>query len=165
MSDEAISGRSVTTLIDLLDQLAEPAEPAPVSMMPETIGWAVLAALLVALVGWLVVRTVRRRRANAYRREALALLAGAGDDARAIAPILRRTALAAYPRERVASLSGAAWLAFLDRTGGGPGFRSGPGEALVSAPYRDAERETPGLGALAARWVRRHGPVRDGEAA
>lgn len=161
MSDEAISGRSVTTLIDLLDQLAEPAEPAPVSMMPETIGWAVL----VALVGWLVVRTVRRRRANAYRREALALLAGAGDDARAIAPILRRTALAAYPRERVASLSGAAWLAFLDRTGGGPGFRSGPGKALVSAPYRDAERETPGLGALAAGWVRRHGPVRDGEAA
>lgn len=165
MSDDAVSGRTVTTLIDLLDQLTEPSEPAPVSMAPATVGWVVLAVLLAALLIWLVVFAMRRYRRNAYRREALALLTRAGDDGASVAAILRRTALAAYPRDRVASLSGAEWLAFLDRTGGGKtGFASGPGAALTAAPYRDGDRTIPGLGSLAARWVRRHKPARSGAA-
>ena len=38
----------------------------------------------------------------------------------AIAEILKRTALVAYPRTDVASLSGSAWLAWLAETGGRP---------------------------------------------
>ena len=165
MSGDAVSGRSVTTLIDLLDRLAEPAEPAPVSMAPETVGWAVLAVLVAAMVLGLVVLAVRRRRANAYRRAALALVSQAGDDGPAIAAILRRTALATYPRARVASLSGTDWLAFLDRTGGArTDFRSGPGAALATAPYRKGDGAIPGVGALAARWARRHRSGRSGAA-
>jgi hypothetical protein len=143
------------SLIDLIDQLVEPPEPAPVAMTPQTWGWAVLAALLALALAWIAWRAWRHRRANAYRRAALAALASAGDDPVAIADILRRTALAAWPRETVAGLAGADWLRFLDATGGGGGFADGPGTALVSAPYR-AGPPAPGLGALAERWVRRH---------
>ncbi len=145
----------VTNLVDLIDRLAEPAEPAPVSMVPATAGWTVLAVLLGLAVLWLVWWGARRWRANAYRRAALAELATAGDDPGTVAAILRRTALAAWPRTRVASLHGDEWLRFLDTTARGEGFVDGPGAVLARAPYRTAG-PAPGLGALAARWVRRH---------
>jgi hypothetical protein len=155
--NEADATPEVVNLVDLLDRLAEPPQPAPISIAPQTAGWTVLAVLLALVLVWLAWRGVQRWRANAYRRAALAELDAAGDDPVAIADILRRTALAAWPRERVASLSGADWLRFLDATGGGGGFADGPGAALAGAPYRsDAAAPAPGLGALAARWVRRH---------
>ena len=145
------------TLVDLIDKLAEPDAPASVPMTPETAGWVVLAAALVLALVWLAWRGIRRWRANAYRRAALAELAGAGDDPAAIAPILRRTALAAWPRDEIADLAGGDWLAFLDRTGGRSGFTDGPGAALATAPFRpEATPSAPGLGDLAARWVRDH---------
>jgi hypothetical protein len=150
------------TLIDLIDRLAEPAEPAPVSMMPQTVGWAVLGALAALVLTWLVVRAVRHWRADAYRRAALKALDGAGDDPAAVSEILRRAALVAYGRPRVASLHGAEWLAFLDRTGGG--FASGPGTALAVAPWRSDPAPVKGLGDVAARWVRRHRRPAEGAA-
>ncbi len=145
----------VVNLVDLVDRLVEPAEPAAVAMTPQTPGWTLLALLLALFLGWIAWRTVRRWQANAYRRAALSELQRAGDDPAAIAEILRRAALAAWPRERVASLSGRDWLAFLDATGGG-GFREGPGRALARAPYRGDPGPVPGLRDLAARWIRRH---------
>ena len=70
---------------------------------------------------------------------------------------MRRVALAAWPREQVADLAGKDWLAFLDRTGGKGAFTDGPGATLVTAPYaREAAATAPGLGDLAARWIRHH---------
>ncbi|MCB1402572.1 MAG: DUF4381 family protein, partial [Rhodobacteraceae bacterium] len=66
-----------TTLIDLLDRLVEPPEPAPMPMTPQTWGWAVLAAALALALAWIAWRAWRRWRANAYRRAALAELAAA----------------------------------------------------------------------------------------
>lgn len=143
------------SLVGLLDELAEPVAPPPVPLTPQTAGWAVLAAMLAVALLALIAWRVRRWRANAYRRAALAELATAGEDPAAIALVLRRTALAAWPRAEVAGLSGEAWLAFLDRSGGQPGFVEGPGRALLDAPYRSGPPQ-PGLAPLAARWVRRH---------
>lgn len=144
-----------TTLIDLLSELVEPVEPPPVAMTPQTWGWAALAGLLALAAVWLVWRAWRHWRVNAYRRAALAELAAAGDDPATVAAIVRRTALAVWPRARVASLTGRDWLDFLDATGGG-GFAGGPGAALAAAPYRAGHDPVPGLGEAAARWVRRH---------
>jgi len=143
------------SLIGLIDQLAEPAEPPPIAMVPQTVGWAVLGVVAMLALLALVTLAVRRWRANAYRRAALAALDAAGDDPAAVADIVRRTAIAAYGRARVAPLAGADWLAFLDGTGGG-GFAEGPGAALAAAPYRADGARVAGLGAVAARWVRRH---------
>ncbi|MDF2233608.1 DUF4381 domain-containing protein [Albimonas sp. CAU 1670] len=147
-------------LVDLLDELRQPPPPPPVSMLPQTAGWPVLGLLLLLALAFAVRSGRRRRRADAWRREALAALAQAGDDPAAVAPILRRAALTARPRQAVAGLSGERWLAFLDETAGAPpersgGFAHGPGRALLHGPYDGRGASAPGLGALAARWVRR----------
>lgn len=152
MEPQAAGGDS---LIGLIEQLIEPAEPPPISMLPQTWGWAVLAGLLLAALAFGIWRWQCHRRANAYRREALRLLAAAGDDPADIARILRRTALAAYPRENVAGLTGAAWLSFLDRQVGGTAFAEGAGSILARAPYRAATPD-PQLTRLAEGWIRRH---------
>lgn len=154
---EDVPQSAPTSLVGLIDRLAEPAEPAPIPFTPETAGWTVLAALLGLTLLWLGMRAARRWRANAYRRAALRALDAAGDDPVEIAAILRRTALAAYPRVQVAGVTGTDWLRFLDATGGEGGFTDGPGATLAAAPYSPAG-DTPcvGVGPLARRWVRRH---------
>lgn len=143
-------------LVDLIGQLVPPVEPPPVSMMPQTAGWAVLGAGVLLGLGLLAWRMWRTWRANAYRRAALWALGRAGDDPAAIAEILRRAALAAYPRRDVAGLSGENWLAFLDETGPEPVFVNGPGRVLAIAPYRPVEDGGPALRAIAETWIRRH---------
>src|SRR5262245_48254962 len=93
----------------------------------------------------------------------LSRLAALGrDDTRdvtsALALLVRRTALAAFPRQQVASLAGPAWLAFLDRTYGGQEFSQGPGQILGLAPYepqRSISDMRP-LIDLVRRWIRTH---------
>jgi hypothetical protein len=106
-----------------LKSLADIAVPPPVSYLPHTWGWAALGCLLLAIAALLVWRWFRHWTANRYRREALAELdalehsiSGQSIPGRiepALAELLKRTALAAWPREDVASLNGAEWATFL----------------------------------------------------
>jgi hypothetical protein len=155
--------QAADSLVDLLDQLQDIVEPPPVSMLPATWGWAVVVVLLLAAAAVAAWAWLRHRRATAYRRAALAEL-------RALAPalergdpgslvtlerLLRRTALAAFPRAEVATLTGDAWLAFLDRTGGGFA-RFGP--ALATAAYAPAPQAVDDRAVLLAarHWIARH---------
>ena len=154
-----------------LDRLHDIVEPPAVSWWPPAAGfWLLLALILVWLVVAILLTRMLRRR-NAYRREGLARLREIApglrsDEGRAealtqISELLKRTALAGFPREDVAGLSGADWLAFLDRTGG-TDFGSGPASVVAIAPYRKGAAE--GLSrdqqdailASARRWIRRH---------
>lgn len=145
-------------LISLMERLAEPPEPPPISMLPQTQGWLWLGLVVGLLLAWLAWRLVGRWRANAYRREALAALNRSGDDPVVIAQVLRRTALAAWPRRDVAGLTGAAWLQFLDQTGGKGRFAQEGGSDLIRAPYApNQNRPANGdLRSLAAYWIRHH---------
>lgn len=107
-----------------LSQLADVVQPAPVSWAPQTVGWEVLGAVLAVLVLWLAWRGVRRWWRNRYRRDALAELrrlelrwqadASIGPQVLAALPVLlKRCALAAWPRDQVASRSGAEWAQFI----------------------------------------------------
>ena len=146
--------------------------PAPVSYAPQTVGWAVLAAVLFALLAWLGFRAWQRARANRYRKVALAeidqVAAAVRDDpsrARAaletVNEILKRTALTAWPRGEVASLAGDDWLQFLDGTTDGQHFRAGPGRALADRVYGPGETWTDEAEGraffdVARGWVLRH---------
>ncbi|MEM1073742.1 MAG: DUF4381 domain-containing protein [Pseudomonadota bacterium] len=156
MSENTQTAPRPTNLVDLLDQLVLPTEPAPVSMIPQTSGWVVLALLVMAGVAYGLWHWHLLRQRNAYRAVALNALETAGSDPAAIAQILRRCALAAYPRTRVAALTGEDWLTFLDRSVGGQDFRSGAGRALIAAPYQPKAAANPVLLELARDWVRGH---------
>ncbi|CUH54365.1 DUF4381 domain-containing protein [Shimia marina] len=148
------------SLVGLMNQLAEVPDPAAVSMMPQTAGWAVLAAVLLLVAVWRGWVRWKRYQANAYRREALQALSGAGEDVVMISTVLKRTALTAYGREAVASLSGAAWLRFLAQTGQEAAFETGAGRVLATAAYvagpvsGGAE-----VAQLARKWIKTHDPT------
>jgi hypothetical protein len=149
------------SLIDLIDQLQDIVEPAPVSMIPQTWAWAVVAAFLLAgLVagGW---AWVRHRRATAWRRAALAELRALAPALEASEPgalarlqtLLRRVALATAPRAEVAGLTGTDWADYLARTGGDFGAL---GATLAEAPYRPGRAGEGRVALDAARaWIRR----------
>jgi hypothetical protein len=143
-------------LVELYDRLVVPDAPAPVSMWPQTAGWIWVFLGLVAVAVFTVWRITKWRSATAYRRAALDALQQAGDDPVAIATILRRTALSAFPRDTVAGLHGADWLAFLDKSADGVRFSgTDAGEVLARAPYaRKAPHKD--LPAMAETWIRAH---------
>lgn len=149
------SGPQQTSLLGLLDKLIEPADPPPVSMMPQTWGWLLLAIVLCILLLLASLHLYGRWRANAYRRFALRELEQAAGSPEEIASILRRTALAAYPRREVAGLTGADWLKFLRASCRTNLFEGSAGDALVTAPYRDVPLSSE-LQDDAAKWIRSH---------
>ena len=143
--------------------------PQPVSLLPQTWPSRIAIALLLAAAIAAVWRIVHQRHVNRYRREALAELgrieqAVDADKAPAelvtrLAVLVRRTALAAFPRKRIAPLAGPAWLAFLDSTYDGSEFAEGPGRLLASAPYQRIAPdggEVRSLAAVVRRWIGEH---------
>ena len=156
----------------MIEGLHEITLPAPVSYLPQTIGWLVVAILILALAIWIGYRVSRHRRANRYRGIALARLVvleqelTAPERAKALAAIpqlVKRVTLEAYPRTDVASLSGKAWLEFLNESYGGTGFTDGVGRLLpvlsyVSPTHFEGIRtdEVSELTALIRRWIKNH---------
>jgi hypothetical protein len=154
-----------------LKSLRELPLPEAVSYAPQTIGWAVLAVVLVAaalLGAW---AAWRRHRAQRYRREALLELTEiegrlSHTEQRAaalaaIAKLLKRTSLAAAPRARVASLTGDAWLDFLRLTRGHFDERSARLLSLASYAPADhlaaiSEHEAAALVKQSRDWIRQH---------
>jgi hypothetical protein len=143
--------------------------PQPVSLWPQT--WplriAIAVLLATAIVGlW---RFVHDWRINRYRREALAELSriertcdpetAPKEFVSRLSVLVRRTALAAFPRETIAPLAGSDWLAFLDRSWSGLQFTRGPGRLLASAPYQSTAPSGVKLRSLAdlvRGWIRGH---------
>ncbi|MBY5412446.1 DUF4381 domain-containing protein [Rhizobium leguminosarum] len=155
-------------LLSLLDI----ATPEPVSWMPQTWGWAVLVGAILVMLALAGLRWLLHYRADAYRREALALLVVIEERLRRpetrrdgileLGEILKRTALAAWPRREVASLSGDGWVRFLE-THDGDGTADTLKRLLDDFEYHGAEivADLPSnvcgdLVAAARDWIERH---------
>jgi hypothetical protein len=154
-----------------LKPLRELPLPEAVSWAPQTIGWAIVFAVLMVAMLWIAWAAWRRYKRALYRRVALAELAGIEarlNDANqrtaalaSIPPLIKRTSLAAAPRARVAALTGDEWLAFLKRTNGHFDTRSGALLTLVSYAPADqiaaiSKPEIETLVNATRDWIERH---------
>ena len=144
----------MTAPLDKLHDFYQP--PAP-PWTPHTVGWYVVFAIIGLLLMWCVVHFIHRWNANRYRREALRELTLAPADG--ISALLKRAALSAWPREKVAPLSGDAWLSFLSTTSSDDSFQRSPGNRLEEIALRPAalsSEDEEGLRKIAEHWIRRH---------
>jgi hypothetical protein len=151
---------------DPLAQLHPLREPLPVGWWPPAPGWWLLAVLLLVLALALAWYLLRRYRARAYRRGALAQLARLqatyrqhGDALQFIAQtnaLLKSVALVSYPRREVAASSGADWLAFLNNADLGQDARFPAGFANGAYLRRGPDIDIDQLQRSAASWIKRH---------
>lgn len=152
-----------------LDRLADIVTAPPAPWWPPAPGWVLLAVLLLAAGLWRLAKGAIRWRENAYRRAGLEELERIAREServperlREVPVLLKRMALAAAGRPRVAGLSGPAWLRFLSETSADGTFPAKAGDDLESIAYDPA---APGklsrpdrnrLLAAAEEWIRHH---------
>ncbi len=151
-------------------------------VMPEAIGWwplapgwyILLAAILLGLL-WLSWRYWQQWQANVYRRAALSELhelvakieqAGLRDSSlRQLPVLLKRTALAAYPRTQVAMLSGPKWYEFINASTPQALFTAQLITDLDAIRYRTGKLDEimpsriAELTSAIGQWIRSHDPA------
>jgi hypothetical protein len=129
------------SILDLRDIIA----PDPVNLWPPApFVWVLLGVAGFGLTV-LIWRAVALWRAGAYRRAGLAHLAQiegqfaiSGSEVAALqelSVLMKRVALAAFPRKQIAPLYGENWLRFLDSTCEGCTFMTGPGHLPAAVTY------------------------------
>lgn len=155
-----------------LDNLFDIVTPPAVPWWPLAPGWFVVGGAAVVLVIRLAWWAWKCWRGAAYRRAALAewqqLKTRAADleerkaALRQLPELIKRTALAAFPRDEGASLTGTAWLQFLDCTGRTDAFTRGRGQLLSELAYDprlSAQLDSAAVEELfgvVRRWIRMH---------
>ena len=128
-----------------LQNLNDIVMPASAGWWPLATGWYVLAVLALFFLCWITYRLVTDWKTNRYRRSALSELevlsediqdpAVRGTSLRKIPILLKRTALAAYPRNEVANLTGEDWFRFLNSTVKKPSFTESTFNTLNQVSY------------------------------
>ena len=153
-----------------LGDFIEVVSPQDVSWLPQTPGWWLLGAGLLALAlhrGW---RGLRHWYRNRYRREALIRLQQLSAEHREQAlvwevnKLLKITAVVAYSRPTVASLYGEQWAEFLNRQCTAPPFTAELAQLLATGAYRTQSLTTNQSQALldaSLDWVREHRSAAD----
>ncbi|WP_430387881.1 DUF4381 domain-containing protein [Dyella sp. 20L07] len=155
-----------------IDQLKDIPLPPPVSWAPQTTGWWVVGAMLLAGMLWIAVRRWRIWWHNRFRRAAQAELVliehAVADPAKrvqalaALPSLVKRTVLTWAPRDQIGPMTGEAWLGFLDSTFTGSTFSQGVGKHLESLAYGNGDIGHEDLGVLLAllhRWIDGHAPA------
>ena len=127
----------------VLGDFVEVVAPSAISWLPQTPGWAAVAAVLLVWGGVRASLSIRHWYRNRYRHEAQTLLQQlpGQDNSSLVADVnrlLKLTALSAFPREQVASLCGADWPLFLNGRCVMPVFDDEQCSWLASATYSDA---------------------------
>jgi len=131
-----------------LSNLRDIVIPEPPPLWPPAPGAWVALGMALAIATVIAWRVHAGRKRNAYRKAGLLLLSRAAT-VYDVSVVLKRVALAAFPREQVASLCGDDWAAFLHKTCPRQMF-----EELVTSDAGTESDED--LVEMARTWIRHH---------
>jgi len=123
---------------DPLEALRPVHDPAPISWWPPAPGWWLVLLLVIVVViflYWLEKKGAPQRAALAELKALEADQQTPAKKAAELNKLLKRYALVSFPATGVESLSGEAWLTFLDRHGGDGEFSNGCGRNLLTLSY------------------------------
>lgn len=118
--------------------------PDPISWWPPAPGWWLLLGLiLLAVAAGFLFRLYQKK--QALKKQVLAEFENichqyekeknSTELVQSLSILLRRACISFYPRSEAASLTGEAWLGFLDDTGQDKTFSTEHGKLIASAPY------------------------------
>ena len=138
--------------------------PPEISFWPPAPGWWILALLIVLIIFFFGRYLLRKHERKKPAKEALRLLKVLENNyeknhedlatLRNLSQLLRRFALLFFQQEEVASLSGTAWLEFLDNKGQTTEFTQGVGNILGEQIYQQKpDFEMDVLFSLVKKWV------------
>lgn len=148
--------------------------PAPVPWWPPAPGWYVVVFFFAAAVVWALTIRHRRHVARRYRQWALTELEALRQTVRnqgprppalrALPVLLKRTALAAWPRRKIAALNGRDWWRFLDINNdpknGEKLFENSYGRMLDTLAYQKeiqlSDEEIDRLFSAVGQWIQNH---------
>ena len=142
-------------------------EPEAISFSFQSPGWYVLAGLLLLLTLFIFIKCLRTYLKNAYRREALKHLVEIETGfaqkrelsyLREALVLLKKIAMDAFGREKVAQLHGDEWLIFLEEKGKETPFRkysSSISSVIYKSENIDRELGEQIIG-LSKRWIKTH---------
>ena len=145
-----------------LGDFNEVVSPPGIDWWPQTPGWYVVGAALLAWASrrlWLRLQHWHR---NRYRKEASNRLRQLSDSATLVAELnglLKLTALAAFSRQQVAPLSGKEWTSFLNAQCEQPSFSDDQCQILAFGVYQDQRLEQSSAQQLidaSLCWIEQH---------
>ncbi len=136
--------------------------PDAIGLWPPAIGWWILAVLIPLLLylSYKLYKYLTRKTAlKAAKKQIKALIISTQLDDKQklieLSSLMRRTAVSIFPRTEVASLTGNAWLDFLDKNSSTILFNNETGQLLIDAAYRKAPdlNELTALFGLCENWI------------
>ena len=137
--------------------------PEVMGWWPPAIGWwivAILVPLSCLLMIWLYKRITRKTALKAAKKLLLSIKQDStledDDKLKQLSELVRRVAISISPRAEAASLTGQAWLTYLDNSVKGTPFTQGVGAVFADAHYRQAphpDLDMSQLMTLCEKWL------------
>jgi len=133
-----------------LDMLRDIHLPGEIPLWPPAPGWWALAVASISLLIWFIWLLRKKHQQRRLLRVSVAALSELEDAysthkdplllIKQYSSLIRRIALALFPRQNIASLTGNSWLKFLDESAGTKLFDSEVGKLLIHGPYQKADK-------------------------
>ena len=138
--------------------------PVEIGNWPPAIGWwllLILVPLCLFICWWLYKKLTRRTAVKSAKKILEAIKQDPQSDdwqkLQQISAWLRRVAISVDPREQSASLTGTAWLHYLDDSIEGSPFSEGVGQSLADAHFRKTAPDNldiPALISVCELWLK-----------
>lgn len=138
-----------------LDRMHDLVLSPPVPWWPPTPGWWIVIGCALLLLTILCLSMFIRHQANRYRREALAILDDPKTQPALWPAILKRCALACWPRTKVASLTGETWDRFYRKSARNVP-PEGMGNHIEELAFSPRASQSGELEASARGWIHHH---------